>query len=232
MTRKNFMFTLLILLGGFMIGCNASSNSVKHYHTINPSVMPKEGEKHKRTWMTFVANDYIWAKHQIPEVKRNLALLAVTIAKYEPVSIVVSPDDKDEAIRLLKGLKSHNFPIELIEFKTDDLWFRDTAPIFVKNQDGTKGGINFNFNGWGNKQVHDLDHKVAEFITTKASAKVLKSNLILEGGSFEIDGAGTAILTESSVLNTNRNPNMTKEEVENELKLLLGLKKIIWLKES
>ena len=71
-------------------------------------------------------------------------------------------------------------------------------------------GINFNFNGWGEKQEHTYDSKVADFITTKANAKIINSNLVLEGGSFEIDGAGTAILTESSVLNDNRNPNVTR----------------------
>ena len=198
--------------------------------TINSSTMQEESDEHKRTWMAFVANDYIWDSRQIQEVKNNLALLARTIAKYEPVCILVDKDDKEEAIRLLGGLTTHNFPIELIEFTTDDLWFRDTAPTFVKNQDGLKAGINFNFNGWGEKQEYTYDSKVADFITTTAGAKIINSNLVLEGGSFEIDGAGTAILTESSVLNDNRNPNVTKKEFEEELKLLLGLKKIIWLK--
>ena len=232
MTRRNFIYTTAILSGGFIAGCASRGNAndkIKLY-TITPSIMQEESEEHKRTWLTFVANDYIWASNQIQEVKNNLALLATTIAKYEPVSILVDKNDKDEAMRLLGGLDTHNFPIELIEFTTDDLWFRDTAPTFVKNQDGTKGGINFNFNGWGEKQEHDFDSKVADFITATANAKIINSNLVLEGGSFEIDGAGTAILTESSVLNDNRNPNVTKEEFEEELKLLLGLKKIIWLK--
>jgi agmatine deiminase len=195
-----------------------------------PSRMQEESEEHKRTWLAFVAKNTIWKRNQIQEVKNNLALLARTIAKYEPVSILVDKNDKDEAVQLLGGLDTHNFPIELIEFTTDDLWLRDTGPTFVKKADGTKGGINFNFNGWGEKQKYTYDSKVADFITTKANAKIINSNLVLEGGSFEIDGAGTAILTESSVLNDNRNPNVTKEEFEEELKLLLGLKKIIWLK--
>ncbi len=208
---------------------HASNNRVKNY-PIQPSIMKEESDEHKRTWLTFVANDYIWAPSQIQEVKNNLALLAITIAKYEPVSILVDKYDKKEAEQLLGGLTNHNFSIELIEFTCDDLWLRDTGPTFVKNSDGTKGGINFNFNGWGNKQEHKYDSKIADFITTQANAKIINSNLVLEGGSFEIDGEGTAILTQSSVLNDNRNPNITKEEFEKELKLLLGLKKIIWLK--
>ncbi len=232
MTRRSFMHTVSILSGGFIIGhgSNGNANDKIKLYTISQSIMQEESKEHKRTWLTFVANDYIWAENQIQEVKNNLALLATTIAKYESVSILVDKNDKNEAIELLGGLNTHNFPIKLIEFTADDFWFRDTAPTFVKNQYGAKYGINFNFNGWGEKQEHSFDSKVADFITTTANAKIINSNLVLEGGSFEIDGAGTAILTESSVLNDNRNLNVTKEEFEEELKLLLGLKKIIWLK--
>ena len=230
MTRRDFIVTSAVLSSGLVVGCSSNSTSTQETTTIGLSVMPEESQPHKRTWMTFVANDYIWAKNQIPQVKKDLALLAKTIAKYEPVSMLVHNSDKAEAIELLGGLDSHNFPIELIEFSTDDLWFRDTAPTFVTNNDGTKGAIDFNFNGWGEKQEHTDDSKVAKFITQQAGATMINTNLVLEGGSFEIDGAGTAILTESSVLNDNRNPNVTKEAFEKELKQLLGLKKIIWLK--
>lgn len=231
MDRRKFIYTTAMFSGGILMG-NSLSNTTNEMdlYKIYASIMKEESEEHKRTWMSFVANDYIWEKRQIPEVKKNLALLAKTIAKYEPVSILLHPDDIDEAIELLDGLHAHNFPIELIEFSIDDLWFRDSAPTFVTNAKGEKAGINFNFNGWGEKQEHTDDSKVADFIIKKSGVKKINSNLVLEGGSFEIDGEGTAILTESSVLNDNRNPGVTKEEFEIELKLLLGLKKIIWLK--
>ena len=192
-------------------------------------MMPEESELHERTWMSFVANKNIWLRRQVPEVKRNLALITKTIAKYEPVSMLVSPHDYDEAISLLDGLKTHQFPITLIPFVTDDLWLRDTAPTFVKGSDGKKYGINFNFNGWGEKQTYAQDAKVADFITKKANAIPITTDLILEGGCFEIDGHGTAIMTKSCILNDNRNPDMSQIMVEKELKSLLGLKKIIWL---
>jgi len=195
-----------------------------------PTFMPEESEKHARTWMSFVANDYVWSKRQIPQVKKDLALLAKTIAKYEPVSILVNPKDKNEALKLLGGLEKHNYPIKLIEVPIDDLWLRDTAPTFVYDEAGKKIAIDFNFNGWGDKQEHHYDAKIAKFIAVKAGVFRIVSELVLEGGSFEIDGEGTAILTESSVLNDNRNPDFSKQEVEEELKALLGLEKIIWLK--
>jgi agmatine deiminase len=192
--------------------------------------MPEKSEAHSRTWMSFVANDYVWSKRQIPQVKKDLARLAKTIAKYEPVSVLVNPEDKNEALRLLGDLKSHNYPIELIEVPIDDLWLRDTAPTFVYDETGRKFAIDFNFNGWGEKQKHYYDAKIAKFIAQKSGVSRVVSELVLEGGSFEIDGEGTAILTESSVLNDNRNPDFSKREVEEELKALLGLEKIIWLK--
>lgn len=192
--------------------------------------MPEESEVHTQTWMSFVANDYVWSKRQIPQVKKDLALLARTIAKYEPVSILVNSKDKNEALKLLGGLESHNYPIELIEVAIDDLWLRDTAPTFVYDEVGQKIAIDFNFNGWGEKQEHHSDAKIAKFIASKVGVSRIVSKLVLEGGSFEIDGQGTAILTESSVLNDNRNPDFSKQELEEELKVLLGLEKIIWLK--
>jgi agmatine deiminase len=229
MTRRNFIYASAIFSSNIFLNAN-SHFTVQDKFVIKQSFMKEESEEHKRTWMSFVANDYIWSKDQIEHVKQDLAKLAKTIAKYEPVSILVNEEDILLANELLGDLDSHNYPIELISFKIDDLWLRDTGPTFVTNNNGIKGGINFNFNGWGNKQEYHLDSKVADFISKYSKAKVINSNLILEGGSFEIDGAGTAILTESSVLNDNRNPNISKKEFEKELKKLLGLKKIIWLK--
>ncbi|WP_017219757.1 agmatine deiminase family protein [Moritella dasanensis] len=191
--------------------------------------MPEENDVHERTWMSFVANDHIWSKRQIVEVKKNLVLIANTIAKYEPVSMLVSSNDYNEAISLLDQSEANNYPIDLIECETDDLWLRDTGPIFVKDSGGKKYGINFNFNGWGGDQKHSLDAHVADFISSYTNSIIKTSKLTLEGGCFEVDGAGTAIMTKSCIINGNRNPGMSQEEIESELKELLGLKKIIWL---
>ncbi|MFT5705830.1 MAG: agmatine deiminase [Oceanospirillaceae bacterium] len=191
--------------------------------------MPDESDTHKRTWMSFVANDYIWSTQHIPQVKRDLALIARAIAKYEPVSILVHPLDVEEAKSLLGGLAVHEYPIELVEFATDDLWLRDTGATFVLAVDGKRHDIDFNLNGWGESKRTFLDAKVAGKIAQQANVNQLSTNLVLEGGCFEVDGQGTAILTKSCVLNGNRNPNMTQQQVEVELKRLLGLEKIIWL---
>lgn len=211
------------LLSGF--SAKASNLTVQNHW-----FMPEESDQHERTWMSFIASYDIWEAKQVPEVQRNLASIAKAIAKYEPLSLLVRKQDVHLAKKLLAGLGSHNFPIELIEFNMNDLWMRDTGPTFVINAKGQKAAVNFNFNGWGEDQAYELDAKVADFIAQQAQVKIIKSSMVLEGGCFEVDGAGTAIMTESCILNDNRNPNRNRKELEAELKSLLGLNKIIWLK--
>ncbi len=180
--------------------------------------------------MAFIANDNIWSAQQIPQVQSDLITIATVIAKYEPVVMLVREQDLVVAKKLLAKKSQTLFPIKFIVSKIDDLWLRDTGPTFVKNQQGKTAAINFNFNGWGEKQTYTNDANVAPFIAAKANVPLLLSELILEGGCFEVDGEGTAIMTESCIINDNRNPNKTKQFIEEELKYLLGLKKIIWLK--
>ena len=186
--------------------------------------MPDESEPHKQTWMAFGASKRIWGDKLLLEVQRNLALIARTIAKYEPVTMLVREEDYDLAKKLIGSAR-----VELVECALDDLWMRDTGPVFVVNDEDDKAAIDFNFNGWGEKQSFRKDAQVAEFITEHAKVETLETELVLEGGGIEVDGEGTAIISESCVLNTNRNPGVSKAKCESELKRLLGLEKIIWI---
>jgi agmatine deiminase len=186
-------------------------------------LMPDESEPHDRTWMAFGASRAIWGQKLLPEVQTNLATIAKAIAHYEPVSMLVRQEDYAIAARQCGS------SVDLIVSTLDDLWMRDTGPIFVKDRRGHLGGIDFNFNGWGQKQDYDNDAKVSEFVIQKSHVQSINTKLVLEGGGIEVDGKGTAIITESCVLNANRNPGMVKAECEALLKPLLGIRKIIWL---
>ncbi|MFZ1803930.1 MAG: agmatine deiminase family protein, partial [Nitrospira sp.] len=166
--------------------------------------MPDEGEPHQRTWMAFGASSKIWGKKLLPDVQRNLAAIALAIAQYEPVSMLVRHSDVPLAQQLM-GSK-----VELIVCPLDDLWMRDTGPVFVVTDNGDKAAVDFHFNGWGGKQDFDDDAKVAAFVGQRAGVRHIQTEVILEGGSIEVDGQGTAIITESCVLNTNRNPGLSK----------------------
>ena len=186
--------------------------------------MPDEAEPHARTWMAFGAHLDIWGRKLLPVVQQDLANIAMAIARFEPVSMLVRPNDMARASELLNGSR-----VELIDQMVDDFWVRDSGPVFVTNQQAQKAAVDFNFNGWGKKQKHAHDAKVAALVASRVGAPRLKTSLVLEGGGIEVDGHGTAIITESCVLNDNRNPGMSKAQFERELKRLLGLKKIIWL---
>ena len=186
-------------------------------------LMPDESEPHDRTWMAFGASRGIWGQKLLPEVQNNLATIAKAIAHYEPVSMLVRQEDYEIAAQKCGS------SVNLVVSALDDLWMRDTGPVFVKDSRGRLGGIDFKFNGWGRKQDHDRDGKVAEFVIEKSHVQPIQTKLVLEGGGIEVDGQGTSIITESCVLNKNRNPGMAKAECEALLKPLLGLRKIIWL---
>ncbi|MGW6375236.1 agmatine deiminase family protein [Rhodococcus sp. NPDC055112] len=185
--------------------------------------MPDEGDRHERTWMAFGASEEVWGRHLLSQARHDLARIARTIAQFEPVSMLVRPHEIDLARHLIGGAD-----VELIEAQLDDLWMRDTGPVFVKGE-GTRAGVDFNFNGWGGKQKCRRDRGVADLVTRHAGVESLPTDLVLEGGGIEVDGQGTAIITESCVLNNNRNRGWKKKDVEEELEYLLGLEKIIWL---
>ena len=134
---------------------------------------------------------------------------------------------RDHELELARSLVDP--AVELIVSPLDDLWVRDTGPTFVFDEQREMAAVDFNFNGWGRKQAFARDAKVASFIAKRAQASVINTDLVLEGGCFEVDGHGTAIITESCVLNDNRNPGVSKAQFEDLFMPLLGLEKIIWL---
>ncbi|MGW4119436.1 agmatine deiminase family protein [Nocardia sp. NPDC004711] len=231
MQRRRFMRSGILTMGGLLLaGCDGPISSWFSGDTSSstPSdgrswVMPDEGAPHKRTWMAFGASEAIWGRQLLPQVRQNLATIAAAIARFEPVSMLVRQDELDMARNLLGGAN-----VELIVADLDDLWMRDTGPVFVRGN-GTKAGVDFNFNGWGGKQQHRRDAKVATVVDGRAGVETVHTDLVLEGGGLEVDGEGTALITESCVLNNNRNPGWKKPDVEAELHRLLGLEKVIWL---
>ena len=189
---------------------------------MNMWFMPDESHRHRRTWMAFGAHEGVWGD-LLPFVRANLALVANAIVKHEPVSMLVRPQEQ----KIAAGMCDER--IKFVLASLDDLWIRDTGPTFVLNAAGELGAVDLNFNGWGAKQQCDNDAKVARLVGQSTGAEYRKAELVGEGGGIEVDGHGTAIVTESCFINANRNPNTGKEECESILKELFGIRKVIWL---
>ena len=185
--------------------------------------MPDEGDKHQRAFIAFGAQQSIWEDFT-PNVQDALGLIARTLAEFEPVTVFCREGEQD-----LAAEKCGTDNITFVTTQLDDIWMRDIGANFVIDGEGRLGAVDFNFNGWGNKQQHGDDAQLAALVACKTAASYIRSELVGEGGGIEVDGQGTAIMTESSWINANRNPDWSKAEIEEELKARLGLRKIIWL---
>ncbi|WP_088158351.1 agmatine deiminase family protein [Achromobacter xylosoxidans] len=185
--------------------------------------MPDEGAPQARAFIAFGAQDAIWEDFTA-DVQAALGRIARAIAAHQPVTVFCRARERNLAERHC-GADNVSF----VETRLDDIWMRDIGANFVLDGRGSATGVDFNFNGWGNKQRHAADAKIAAETTEVTDTEYLQSELVGEGGGIEVDGRGTGIMTESSWINANRNPGWSKAEVEEELKRCLGLRKIIWL---
>ncbi len=195
--------------------------------------MPPEWYQHECCWMQWPYNNPnhdgygavpSWSHFDFDKGRLAWSNVANSISKFEKVKMIVHPDEISKAKELL------NSEIEIIQLKIDDCWARDSGAIFLLNKENKLGGIDWEFNGWGKFKPFDSDNKVAKFMIEKSSATYFKNSMILEGGSIHVDGEGTLLTTEQCLLNKNRNPQLSKEEIENNLKEYLNINKIIWLK--
>lgn len=181
-----------------------------------------EWESHTRTFMAWPALESVWGE-DLPYVREDIARVARAVAEYEAVVLMARPS------QLKAAQKACGSQVEVIPLEVDDFWARDIVPVFVE-EDGELVGIDFNFNGWGNKQEHENDALVGEELLAKYKIPRVKAPLVAEGGSLETDGEGTLLVTESSIVNDNRNPGKSRDQIEDELIETLGLEKVVWLK--
>lgn len=183
--------------------------------------MGAEWESHARTFMSWPALESVWAQ-DLPYVREDIARIARAIGEYEYVVMMARPD------QLKAAQKACGRDVEVIPLAVDDLWARDSVPVFVE-QDGKVTSVDLNFNGWGNKQEHTNDGKVGRAVLAEYDVPRRQAPFVAEGGSFEPDGEGTVLITESSIVNNNRNRGKSRDQIEAEIKKSLGFKKVIWL---
>ncbi|GAA2829722.1 agmatine deiminase family protein [Kitasatospora sp. CM 4170] len=179
---------------------------------------------HARTWMSWPSRKSVWGR-QLAGVQQDIALIARTVARFEPV-VMCAPDDY--SVREARSLCGPGVTVT-DDVPTDDLWMRDTAPVFRRDGGGRLDAVGLNFNGWGGKQTHRDDAEAARGIAGVLGLPFSYADFVGEGGSVETDGDGTLMATESSLVNKNRNRGMSRDEIEEAVLDVYGADRMIWV---
>lgn len=189
------------------------------------ATVPSEAGPHARTWMAWPSTPAVYGGPgaYYESVQETLGRLAAAIAENEPVAMAAAAEHHAVAAQLCGP------GVELVDIATDDMWMRDSGPVFVHAADGTVAAVDFRFNGWGNKQAHAHDTNIALAVAKHIAVPRHVSPVRGEGGGIEYDGDGTLLLTESCWINDNRNPGLGRSEIEHQLKLALGVETVIWV---
>jgi agmatine deiminase len=215
--------------------------------------MPAEWELHEATWLSWPHKEESWpgAFEPVPEV---FAQIAGVLAESELVRINVADEEMADGVRQL--LRRGGVNLEAVRFHlnpTNDAWVRDHGPIYVVREKGDathfrsaapsaptlwenelrpllRAIIDWEYNAWGNKYPpYDLDNAVPARIAAESGETRFAPGIVMEGGSIDVNGRGTLLTTEACLLNPNRNPQLSKEQIEQYLRDNLGVRQILWL---
>ena len=196
--------------------------------------MPAEWSRHDATWLTWPRREGISFPDAFDNIPAMWARLAKQLAEGELVHINVFSEEHEVEIRA--ALKKADAPlgtrIHLHPFPAYEPWCRDHGPIFVRNAEGL-AVVDWRYNAWGGKYPPcDLDDEVPQHVAKLLGLPLFSPPMILEGGSIEVNGAGTLLTTEACLLNPNRNPELNRTQIEAYLRDYLGVNQILWLGEG
>jgi agmatine deiminase len=188
--------------------------------------MPAEWAEHQLTLLSWPCAPAVYrmgGPGAFERAEAEHAGVANAISEFEPVLVLVRPDERARARRMLAS------SIELLEVDLDDAWIRDNGPAFVTDQAGRVAMVHFVFNGWGGRYPCDRDGLVPERLASHFGVRRYVARMVLEGGSFFVDGEGSLLTTERCLLSPNRNPLLSRAEIEATLGDYLGVDSVIWL---
>jgi agmatine deiminase len=197
--------------------------------------MPAEWMPHRATWLAWPHNRETWPT-QLETVREVWVRIIQALALNEQVVLLVNDEQtRQDVILRLKTVRAVMKNISILKIPTVDVWMRDYGPTFL-TRGGGENPLALNdwiFNGWGRKyRAYEDDDRVARDMATLLQVPVFNHSVVLEGGSIEVNGAGTCLTTEQCLLNRNRNPDMSRGEIEQFLKDALGVSHLIWLGEG
>jgi agmatine deiminase len=186
--------------------------------------MPAEWEPHEACLMAWPTREDLLVRY-FERAREEYAAVANAVAAFEPVVMITNPGQAREVEQRCASR------VRVLDVPIDDSWTRDSGPIIVVDDAGHRAGVDFVFNSWGERFVpYDRDAAMAARVLDLIGIERIPSTMVLEGGSLTVDGEGTLITTEQCLLNPNRNPDLSREEIEAELRRTLGVEQIIWLR--
>ena len=193
--------------------------------------MPPEWQRHTATWLTWPKDPETWPD-RVPQVEAIYLQMMAALAPNEIVNLLLDDAETEGAVRArcafpgAENIRCHQIP-------TVDSWIRDYGPNFLVNNKGELAYNDWIFNAWGNKYEElKRDNSIPARLESLIKAPRFEPGIVLEGGSIEVNGAGCLLTTEQCLLNPNRNPQLSKEEIEQRLKSYLGVEKVLWLGEG
>jgi len=189
--------------------------------------MPAEFERHAGCWLLWPERPDNWRLGAKPAQAAFVAV-ATAIAAGEPVTVGVSAPQFQHARARLPAA------VRVVEITGNDAWLRDTGPTLLVDAKGRRRGVDWTFNAWGGLDgglyfPWDRDDEVAQKILEIEGVDRYRAPFVLEGGGIHVDGQGTCLTTEECLLNPNRNPGLSRAEIEAELRRYLGVSTVIWL---
>lgn len=187
--------------------------------------MPAEWAPHAATWTAWPHCDDLWVGH-LEGVRSDFAGFINTLAGYEPVHLIVHDRESltDAQSRLRGNITYH-------EKAHNDLWLRDSGPLFVKRE-SELALTNWIFNGWGGKFDAKLDNEIPGLVATYLEAKTFDAPMVFEGGSLDVNGDGVGLTTRQCLLSKARNPDLTERDIEKILSDYLNIHTLIWLEDG
>ena len=229
-----------ILMAAFSLvltscGCNESQTPIDPMIPPIPTdilyTMPEESEPHEGTWLQW-PHEFQYDLTYRNRMDATWVAMTKALESSEKVHIVAYNDAAKT--RIIGLLNTEGVSLTNVDFKiypTDDVWVRDNGPIYAKDKDGKLVIEDWGFNGWGRKARFEHCNAIPSKIAADQAKTLVNLNaeMINEGGSVEIDGHGSFIACKSSILNSNRNPNMSQAQAEAIFKKYLGVTNFIWL---
>lgn len=193
--------------------------------------MPAEWHPHASTWLTWPKDPETWPG-RVAQVEEIFIRMISALTPHETVDLLVDDEAGEHAVRGRCGFASAA-NIRFHRIQTVDSWIRDYGPNFVIDGNGKVAFNDWTFNAWGDKyEALKQDDQVPGRLESVLSLRRFAPGIVMEGGSIEVNGAGCVLTTEQCLLNPNRNPRLSRSEIEEYLKSYLGAAKVLWLGEG